>query len=390
MRLARRARRTHPDSVASTASVPTVAHRLQRRVELGERGADVGLRDRGTRIRERLLRRPDGRRDRGDPEQRGEEGDGYERIAFAWRLLRAATITHPEPFLRGGENSFARARRSTPDGQERQRIQEQAHRRGDRHGHGLRRDRRRGGVVAARRCRRRTTRRSTRPSPTSRRTGPATMPDVYGQQYEPIPADRVFPYSREQPAAELRRRRPDPGALRRGRRQRLLLQQRRLRRLRRAGAAAQAARALRRLRGRPRVRPRAGATRSRPASATSRTATVYMEQQADCFAGCVGAARRQQRRRRTCTSRRTTSTPRSPVCSPCSDPSGIDGGQDGAHGNGFDRVSAFQDGYEGGAQTCADYENNPPDGDRGRLHELRGLGERRQPPADELLPTVTD
>ena len=43
-----------------------------------------------------------------------------------------------------------------------------------------------------------------------------------------------------------------------------------------------------------------------------------------------------------------------------SDPSGIDGGEDGAHGNGFDRVGAFQDGYEGGAETCAAYESNPP------------------------------
>ena len=53
-----------------------------------------------------------------------------------------------------------------------------------------------------------------------------TMPDVYGQQYEAIPTDRVFPYSESQPAAELRRRRPDHGAVRGGRRQRLLLQQR--------------------------------------------------------------------------------------------------------------------------------------------------------------------
>ncbi|MDQ1430172.1 MAG: hypothetical protein QOF40_774, partial [Actinomycetota bacterium] len=32
----------------------------------------------------------------------------------------------------------------------------------------------------------------------------------------------------------------------------------------------------------------------------------------------------------------------------------------GAHGNGFDRVSAFQDGYEGGAAECAAYQNHPP------------------------------
>src|SRR5262245_4944484 len=42
------------------------------------------------------------------------------------------------------------------------------------------------------------------------------------------------------------------------------------------------------------------------------------------------------------------------------DPSGIDSTQDGAHGNGFDRVRAFQDGFEGGAATCASYQNSPP------------------------------
>ena len=43
-----------------------------------------------------------------------------------------------------------------------------------------------------------------------------------------------------------------------------------------------------------------------------------------------------------------------------SDPSGVDGAQDGAHGNGFDRVSAFQDGFESGAEVCAGYESDPP------------------------------
>ena len=31
-----------------------------------------------------------------------------------------------------------------------------------------------------------------------------------------------------------------------------------------------------------------------------------------------------------------------------------------AHGSGFDRVSAFQDGFEGGAEVCAGYEGDPP------------------------------
>lgn len=35
------------------------------------------------------------------------------------------------------------------------------------------------------------------------------------------------------------------------------------------------------------------------------------------------------------------------------DPAGVAAGDDGAHGNAFDRVSAFQDGYTGGATRCA-------------------------------------
>ena len=38
----------------------------------------------------------------------------------------------------------------------------------------------------------------------------------------------------------------------------------------------------------------------------------------------------------------------------------IDPSQQGAHGNAFDRVSAFQDGFEDGAKKCATYENDPP------------------------------
>ena len=89
------------------------------------------------------------------------------------------------------------------------------------------------------------------------------------------------------------------------------------------------------------------------------SATVYFEQQADCFAGAWAQHVADSDDANVHLSR-ATSTPRSPDLLTLSDPSGIDGGQDGAHGNGFDRVSAFQDGYEGGAQACADYQNNPP------------------------------
>jgi predicted metalloprotease len=43
------------------------------------------------------------------------------------------------------------------------------------------------------------------------------------------------------------------------------------------------------------------------------------------------------------------------------DKPGITSNQEGAHGSAFDRVSAFQDGFEGGIGTCYQYEQNPPE-----------------------------
>jgi predicted metalloprotease len=86
--------------------------------------------------------------------------------------------------------------------------------------------------------------------------------------------------------------------------------------------------------------------------------TVYMEQQADCFAGSWTA--------HVANGDSDLHLAESDLDSALAgflqlrDPSGVDGGQQGAHGNGFDRVRAFQDGFEGGAKTCADYQNNPP------------------------------
>ncbi len=39
---------------------------------------------------------------------------------------------------------------------------------------------------------------------------------------------------------------------------------------------------------------------------------------------------------------------------------GVSGGDPQAHGSGFDRVSAFQQGYEGGNDVCVTYESDPP------------------------------
>ncbi len=61
------------------------------------------------------------------------------------------------------------------------------------------------------------------------------------------------------------------------------------------------------------------------------------------------------------------------------DPPGSNPSAKGAHGSAFDRVGAFQEGYDSGPQRCADFENNPPEltdipftdpGDAGRGGDL--------------------
>jgi len=86
--------------------------------------------------------------------------------------------------------------------------------------------------------------------------------------------------------------------------------------------------------------------------------TVYMEQQADCFAGAWTAHVANGDSSLHLDSEDLDTALAGLL--QLRDPSGTDGGQDGAHGNGFDRVRAFQDGFEGGAQTCADYQEDAP------------------------------
>jgi predicted metalloprotease len=93
---------------------------------------------------------------------------------------------------------------------------------------------------------------------------------------------------------------------------------------------------------------------------TRLNATVYLEMQADCFAG----AWTRHVADGTDTSLHLGAGDLDTALGGFlvfRDPVGTDGGQSGAHGNAFDRVSAFQDGYRGGTTSCRDYENRPPD-----------------------------
>lgn len=70
------------------------------------------------------------------------------------------------------------------------------------------------------------------------------------------------------------------------------------------------------------------------------------------------------------------------------DPIGISPDQDGAHGSGFDRVSAFQDGFLGGARRCAGYVENPPDVVQIPFSSREERASGGDLPTDVLLPAI--
>ena len=205
------------------------------------------------------------------------------------------------------------------------------------------------------------------------------MPDTYGQQYEAIPADRVFAYSESNPPPNC-----DDGGQTQAPYEEV------------AGNAFYCSNgdfvAYDEQGLLPKLREHFGefavglvfahelghAVQARVGYEPS--ATVYLEQQADCFAGAWAQHVADSEDENVHLSTSDLDNALAGLLT-LSDPSGIDGAQDGAHGNGFDRVSAFQDGYEGGAATCAGLREHAARRHRVRLHELRRPGQRWQHPA---------
>ncbi|MFN8027029.1 MAG: neutral zinc metallopeptidase [Acidimicrobiia bacterium] len=215
-----------------------------------------------------------------------------------------------------------------------------------------------------------------------------TMPDVYGMQYEAIPADRVFPYSESNPPPNCE----DGG--------RTTTPYKEI-----AGNAFYCSNgdfvAYDEQGLIPELRSKYGefavglvfahelghAIQARVNYNPS--ASVYLEQQADCFAGSWAQHVASSDDSNVHLSKDDLDVALAGLLA-LRDPSGIDGSQDGAHGNGFDRVSAFQDGYEGGAQACADYENNPPTVTESAYTSQSDYDNSGNLSMSELLPLVTD
>lgn len=117
--------------------------------------------------------------------------------------------------------------------------------------------------------------------------------------------------------------------------------------------------------------------------------SIYVELQADCFAGAwaghvaSGSG----------TSLRFSVTDLDRALAgflQLRDPSGVDGRQDGAHGNAFDRVGAFQDGLEGGARACRSYGRTPPQVTEAGYTSFADRQVNGDPPLAEALPVLRE
>jgi len=92
---------------------------------------------------------------------------------------------------------------------------------------------------------------------------------------------------------------------------------------------------------------------------TTAGATIPLELQADCFTGAWVA-------HATTTEHDAVNLSTADLEQALSgfltfrDPLGTDPRAEGAHGSAFDRITAFSDGFTGGAQRCKDYDTDPP------------------------------
>jgi predicted metalloprotease len=212
----------------------------------------------------------------------------------------------------------------------------------------------------------------------------ATMPAVYGRKYTPIPSDRVYPYSASNPppACGGRGHTPyqevagnafycDQGDFIAYDEQKLIPQMRQqfgdfavgLVLAHEMGHAVQ--------------------TRARVGLRTS----VYVELQADCFAGAWA----QHVAKGQASSLQLSADDLDHALAgflELRDPSGVDGGDAGAHGNAFDRVGAFQDGLEDGATACRDYATDPPEVTETGFTSQSDADINGDLPLDEVLPML--
>ena len=211
-----------------------------------------------------------------------------------------------------------------------------------------------------------------------------TLPATYGRTYKPIPADRVYPYSAKNPPPACGARGTTPYQEVAG--NAFYCEQGDFIAYDEQGLI-------------PSLRDKYGdvavglvlahemghAIQARTSAPSG--AFVYTELQADCFAGAWA----QHVANGTGTALRMSSGDLDRALSgfiDLRDPSGVDGSQDGAHGNAFDRVSAFQDGLVGGANACRAYDDNPPEVTEAGFVSAQDQAINGDLPLDQVVPLL--
>ncbi len=183
-----------------------------------------------------------------------------------------------------------------------------------------------------------------------------TLPSVYGQRYEPIPADHLYPYSAANPPPACGSTGTTPYEDVAGNAFYcsdgdfvVWDEQSLIPKLQRQFGDLAVALVFAHEWGHV-IQQRTG---------TSAASTVPLELQADCFAGAWT-------RHATTTQQDQFNLEKGELDQALSgylsfrDPTGTSPAQEGAHGSAFDRIAAFYDGYTGGVERCKEYGTNPP------------------------------
>lgn len=124
-------------------------------------------------------------------------------------------------------------------------------------------------------------------------------------------------------------------------------------------------------------------------SGNTRVPTIYAELQADCFAGAWVAHAADNPGDHFVLTPGDLDRILGAMLS-FRDAPGSEASAANAHGSGFDRVSAFQDGYEGGAEVCVPYFDDPPfitEIPFTTRQEIRSGGNA---PAEQVLPATVE
>jgi len=118
-------------------------------------------------------------------------------------------------------------------------------------------------------------------------------------------------------------------------------------------------------------------------------ATILKELQADCFAGSWLARVADGEAQRIELQGGELDTALAALLS-FRDPVGTSAEEEGAHGSGFDRTAAFQEGFDGGAEACVGYYDTPPTIVEIPFTTEQDAASGGNLPADEVIPATVD